>query len=516
MLLLNFELFSLVERLVQICERQASDLLNLKNCGEVLQIANDYSAKQLVRSASQFICQNLAALLESKSLDILSDECVDKLTRYYFDSFPSLYHRRITPYNNSPSNEEIEKAQLTIDEIFDTEEALLLVKQQTSNSTIEDIGKKSKHPFNKGRPRNSSGDCNSSGEDGYFTVSKSRRRRHRKSSCGSISSFGSSDSEEDNISVRKSKETEVIETDFGLIEREQDPPFIKVKDKKEHQRKSTEFVSSLLRLPYNLEKQENILTTPPILKAPPTSSDINKNELEVKSASSTKMAKFTKKSQKERKRLNSQSLSGQIDVEQSPEFDKPKWTGWSNGQTPCDEPQLCLSDSNKQEKKDSSLVSIMKSQKSNLLPEEMGAKSIEASKAKQCVKKPKSWRALDLNETSPASKPAPTPSVNPWSTKHSIKSNEINTTKCSFSNDIADENSVPTFQDIMHQETLQKESIYRAQSKSLTITQLEEQAIEELEQFYNIDNVFDELIIVQRANASELATPVWNPKRNVL
>jgi len=158
----------------------------------------------------------------------------------------------------------------------------------------------------------------------------------------------------------------------------------------------------------------------------------------------------------------------------------------------------------------------MKSQKSNLLPEEMAATSMEASKAKQCVKKPKSWRALDLNETSPASKPAPTPSVNPWSTKHSIKSNEINTTKCSFSNDIADENSVPTFQDIMHQETLQKESIYRAQSKSLTITQLEEQAIEELEQFYNIDNVFDELITVQRANTSELATPVWNPKRNVL
>ena len=173
----------------------------------------------------------------------------------------------------------------------------------------------------------------------------------------------SSDSEEDNA-ARKSKESELIETDFGLIEREQDPPFIKVKDKKEHQRKSTEFVSSLLRLPYNLEKQENILTTPPILKAPPTSSDINKNELEVKSASSTKMAKFTKKSQKERKRLNSQSLSGQTDVEQSPGFDKPKWTGWSNGQTPCDEPQLCLSDSNKLEKKDSSLVSIMKSQKS--------------------------------------------------------------------------------------------------------------------------------------------------------
>ena len=120
---------------------------------------------------------------------------------------------------------------------------------------------------------------------------------YRKSSCESISSFGSSDSEEDNNSVRKSKETEVIETDFGLIEREQDPPFIKVKDKKEHQRKSTEFVSSLLRLPYNLEKQENILTTPPILKAPPTASDINKNEPEVKSAS-TKMAKFTKKSQK--------------------------------------------------------------------------------------------------------------------------------------------------------------------------------------------------------------------------
>jgi len=228
------------------------------------------------------------------------------------------------------------------------------------------------------------------------------------------------------------------------------------------------------------------------------------------------MAKFTKKSQKERKRLNSQSLSGQTDVEQSPGINKPKWTGWSNGQTLCDEPELCLNDSNKQEQKDNSLISIMKSQKSNLLPEETGAKSMEVSKPRQCVKKPKSWRALDLNESSTVTKPAPTPSVNPWSTKHSIKSNEINPSKCSLGNDIADENSAPTFQDIMHQETLQKESIYRAQSKSLTITQLEERAIEELEQFYNIDNVFDELITVQRANTSELATPVWNPKRNVL
>ena len=65
----------------------------------------------------------------------------------------------------------------------------------------------------------------------------------------------------------------------------------------------------------------------------------------------------------------------------------------------------------------------------------------------------------------------------------------------------------------MHEEAIQKQNLHRIQSKSLAVTQIEEQAIEELKLFYNVDNVFEELITVKRANASAMATPVWNPRK---
>merc|ERR1712226_971385 len=104
----------LVPRLVQMCEREASNLLTLKNCADILQVANDFSAEQLARSACQFICQNLATLLESQSLNNITEECVENLTRYYFDSFPTLYHRKIKPYYNSPPSETLEESNLSI------------------------------------------------------------------------------------------------------------------------------------------------------------------------------------------------------------------------------------------------------------------------------------------------------------------------------------------------------------------------------------------------------------------
>ena len=50
-------------------------------------------------------------------------------------------------------------------------------------------------------------------------------------------------------------------------------------------------------------------------------------------------------------------------------------------------------------------------------------------------------------------------------------------------------------------------------TKSLASTQDEERAIVELEAFYNVSNVWDETITVERAGPKELATPIWNPKK---
>ena len=119
---------------------------------------------------------------------------------------------------------------------------------------------------------------------------------------------------------------------------------------------------------------------------------------------------------------------------------------------------------------------------------------------------------MDFNEPSKQITPAPIPSKNPWQIKNT---NNSPITQTLETRDKAhnQKQSSSTFQEIMNQEAIQKQNLHRIQSKSLAITQIEEQAIEELKHFYNVDNVFEELITIKRANASAMATPVWNPRK---
>lgn len=61
---------------------------------------------------------------------------------------------------------------------------------------------------------------------------------------------------------------------------------------------------------------------------------------------------------------------------------------------------------------------------------------------------------------------------------------------------------------------MRKQNFDRAQTKSLASTQDEERAIVELESFYNVANVHDEIITVSRVKPqADMATPIWNPKK---
>ena len=180
-----------------------------------------------------------------------------------------------------------------------------------------------------------------------------------------------------------------------------------MQDKKEQQRKSSEFVSSLLRLPYKTEKTESALTAPPVLKAPVTPSDINKMnvpKLDIQASAASKMIKFTKLSQKERKRLNSLNSEQSLIILKSPltdqndGIDKPKWSGWGKNSSCAEEAQRSIEIDFCEVEHNTSLENIMKSQsKQNCL--EHTNKSTDTSKSKQPTKKPKSWRTLDLNES---------------------------------------------------------------------------------------------------------------------
>lgn len=64
----------LVTRLCEICEDVLVGLLTLKNAADLLEFACIYNAKQLKMSAMQFICLNLAAVLENGLVNLLKSK----------------------------------------------------------------------------------------------------------------------------------------------------------------------------------------------------------------------------------------------------------------------------------------------------------------------------------------------------------------------------------------------------------------------------------------------------------
>lgn len=92
----------LITRLKEICEVALTEKLTLKNAAMLLEFAAMYNAKQLKLSCLQFIGLNMAALLEARSLDVLSDAVLKDLSVFYRKMIPAMERRIITPYQDGP------------------------------------------------------------------------------------------------------------------------------------------------------------------------------------------------------------------------------------------------------------------------------------------------------------------------------------------------------------------------------------------------------------------------------
>ncbi|KAM6968095.1 inhibitor of Bruton tyrosine kinase [Aplochiton taeniatus] len=92
----------LITRLKEICEVAITENLTLKNAAELLEFATVYNAEQLRLSCLQFMVLNMAALLELKVLDVLSDEVLLELSAAYRRMIPAMQRRHITPYPDAP------------------------------------------------------------------------------------------------------------------------------------------------------------------------------------------------------------------------------------------------------------------------------------------------------------------------------------------------------------------------------------------------------------------------------
>ncbi|XP_036172489.1 inhibitor of Bruton tyrosine kinase isoform X5 [Myotis myotis] len=133
----------LITRLKEICEVALTEKLTLKNAAMLLEFAAMYNAEQLKLSCLQFIGLNMAALLEARSLDVLSVGVLKDLSAFYRKMIPAMDKRVITPYQDGP---DISYLELEDGDIFFKEE----IKMEQNNS--ESMFKKAKTKAKK-KPR---------------------------------------------------------------------------------------------------------------------------------------------------------------------------------------------------------------------------------------------------------------------------------------------------------------------------------------------------------------------------
>ncbi|CAK6446810.1 unnamed protein product [Pipistrellus nathusii] len=133
----------LITRLKEICEVALTEKLTLKNAAMLLEFAAMYNAEQLKLSCLQFIVLNMAALLEARSLDVLSVGVLKDLSAFYRKMIPAMDKRVITPYQDGP---DISFLELDDGDIFLKEE----INMEQNN--LESMFKKAKTKAKK-KPR---------------------------------------------------------------------------------------------------------------------------------------------------------------------------------------------------------------------------------------------------------------------------------------------------------------------------------------------------------------------------
>ncbi|XP_058504067.1 inhibitor of Bruton tyrosine kinase isoform X1 [Solea solea] len=475
----------LITRLKEICEVVITENLTLKNAAELLEFATMYNAEQLKLSCLQFIVLNMAALLESKALDILSDEVLEDLSAEYRRMIPAMQKRIITPYHGIPDLS-----------VFGDEDMDLAFspKQETvlDQSSRDVLLKKAKMKAKK-KPRRRS---DSSG--GYTlsniiqsppatAVSQCLMKAGKANSTESLQELLTSDSESSCIGLGSPRDI-------------QSPVF---NDKAEEEKA---FSQGLKTPPSTPNSQRNDLPTPPksasqiipkVLPCPAnptpvldlrTIMDMEANSLLTlgatpKSPGSTTMKHSpvpTKLSQKQRKMLAMANKEASVESTASkptPTVTPSKSSGkaWATAaQSP---PSSCSFRA--------------------LLEEEN--------------------RLIRLGQTgTQKSQDAPTSPVTPTTAARRV------TFKCESSEPeklagpwvLGAAGSPPlcsrmTFASIVEEEKKQEAALIRSREKPLALIQIEECAIQDLLFHYNACDNPDELIVVERSSKGPMAAPTW-------
>jgi len=474
----------LISRLKDCCEGQLSRLVTLKNVADMLEFAFVYQAEQLKRTCLQFVCINLPALLETRSLENIEPQILDVLDSFYLESNSVVQSRRITPIAGYPSGDEILHENQEVPVSQEELEAM-----EVHHASVNSRCRARRH---------------SSGEK---PSRRSPKPQPRVSESSSLGSGSGSDSEDGGLNVSQDMDKLSL-LDFDIQEKDEvSSPEEKrspVKDR------DTSFFSSLL-------SAENGTTTPAAQATTFNGTPVAAVGIPV-SVPVSKAKKFQKLSQKERKRLSMETSGGEEMLATTPDKDSPTkvWGGWK---APVKSPDVSAP----------SLLDIMASQnnkegwrerKASESGAEVERRVSESSKQQPeaspaPVIKKSSWKQLDLTADKSQGPAIAAPAVNPWNLNGGggLKSPDGNSEPLQFPDLTPDITEKTSFSQIMRAEVEEERVLVSALTKPLHLTQLEETAIQELRNVYSLQYP-GEKIDVNRVSRVTAAAPVWKKIRS--
>uniref|UniRef100_A0A672HSF4 BTB domain-containing protein n=1 Tax=Salarias fasciatus TaxID=181472 RepID=A0A672HSF4_SALFA len=483
----------LITRLKEMCEVVITENLTLKNAAELLEFATMYNAEQLKLSCFQFIVLNMAALLESKALDILSDEVLVELSAAYRRAIPAMQKRIITPYPGAPDLSMYEDEDL--DFTFSPKP-----EAELDHSCREILLKKAKMKAKK-KPRRRS---DSSG--GYTlsdiiqsppaaVVSPCLVKSGKANSTDSLQELLTSDSEGSYMGVGSPRDvqspvfTDRTEDEKAFSQRLKTPPST-----------PTSLRNGLPTPPDSAPQTCGCVLTCSPARAPPvldlrTIMDMEANSVQTlgatpKSPGGTGIKHSpvsTKLSQKQRKMLAMASKEASVESSASRPTSTPTPTvtpsrssgkAWATAvQSP---PSSC------------SFRALLEEEESRLLRAgQPGAPRGQTAAGSPVAATPPARKVtFKCAESSEPEKPA-----GPW-LLGAVGS--------------PPPSSLVTFASIVEEEKQQEAALIRSREKPLALIQIEERAIQDLLLHYRARDNPDELIVVERSCRGPIAAPTWN------
>lgn len=551
----------LVTRLKEMCEVALTNLMTLRNVGELLEIATAYNAGQLCRAAHQFIALNLPALLESRNLDCLSDDTMQELTDYYRGSLAAMSRRFITPWSEGPDRDFL--AALTADlgsehvpsTTPSTKKSKPKRRQGRTKSTSEESpsagsGKLSTTPCGAERQISISSDISIKSEDDTeFEGSHNAELVSPLPSPGGVSYANQSHSNLAKMNAPRSNQATPLSNKPGGssaslsilpgTKRRKSSAPIPIQGKAQS---STEVPENAKGVPWGSAssppqpvKTQAILSdsqAEPVPGAGVSLRDIMEEQegtvASQKAGGKKGSSKFSwKEAKKQQNKAAQERKTASVSpadatVATSPPVQPtPSACPWGSVSTVVQSfRDLMLRDKSEQPLSPLSVAALGKSPPSPGHPSHTVIKggkpatvantktqAVTASRALFQPGSSLSWgipnrtshQALPTRPTSPIAVPASSPPDNPW--------------RFPANSPPAGATASVSFSDIIRDQIHQKEMLDRATQKPLHLIQMEEQAMNELLKHYRAHDRFEEHVTVERASRP-IAAPLWHRQRS--